>query len=266
MAMKTRHDVYQYDTGINSELLVPTSRMLTSITGMHIQRNKAIVGRNAFAHEAGIHQDGMLKERSTYEIMRPEDVGFTKTDLVLGKHSGRAALSDRAKALGYRITGEQLQSVFEEFKKLADKKKEIYDGDIVALIQHEMHGMSESQWSLSSFHVESSSNGNPSVTLTLRQGDDEFTETLSDGDGPIDAAFLATEKITGIRLSCRDFQVRSATLGHDALGKVTVEVENEGQLFRGHGTSTDSVEATILAILDVVNRIVSKRVWESESK
>ncbi|HIA61459.1 MAG TPA: 2-isopropylmalate synthase, partial [Planctomycetaceae bacterium] len=140
MAMNTREDIYRCQTGINTTRLVPASRLLSSITGMNVQRNKAIVGRNAFAHEAGIHQDGMLKERTTYEIMRPEDVGFTKTDLILGKHSGRAALGDRARELGYHLSGEQLQRVFSEFKKLADKKKEIYDGDIHALIQQEILG------------------------------------------------------------------------------------------------------------------------------
>jgi 2-isopropylmalate synthase len=140
MAMRVRGDHYPCDTQVVSKRLVPTSRLVSAITGMQVQRNKAIVGRNAFAHEAGIHQDGMLKERSTYEIMRPEDVGFEKTDLVLGKHSGRAALADRARELGYRLTGEQLQMVFEEFKKLADKKKNVYDGDIRALINNELRG------------------------------------------------------------------------------------------------------------------------------
>src|SRR3954453_6104556 len=134
MAMRTRSDYYKTTTAIRTTRLVPTSRLLSNITGVQVQRNKAIVGRNAFAHEAGIHQDGMLKERTTYEIMHPADVGFAKTDLVLGKHSGRAALADRAKALGYNLTNEQLQTVFEAFKRLADKKKEVYDGDISALI------------------------------------------------------------------------------------------------------------------------------------
>lgn len=138
MAMRTRSDFYSTSTGIKSERLVPTSRLVSKITGMDVQRNKAIVGRNAFAHEAGIHQDGMLKDRSTYEIMRPEDVGFSKTDLVLGKHSGRAALADRARELGYRLTGEQLQVLFEQFKILADKKKNIFDGDVAALIQQQI--------------------------------------------------------------------------------------------------------------------------------
>jgi 2-isopropylmalate synthase len=224
---------------------------------MRVQRNKAIVGRNAFAHEAGIHQDGMLKDRTTYEIMRPEDVGFTKTDLVLGKHSGRAALADRARQLGYRLTGEQLQIVFDEFKTLADKKKEIYDGDIVALIDKQLREVVDEEWSLVSFEVTSGSNREPNVKLTLRHGERELTEELSDGDGPIDAAFLATEKLTGLKLRCKDYQVRSATLGHDALGEVTLEVEHNGKTFRGRGVSTDTVEATVMAILNAVNRIAS---------
>src|SRR5580704_17657957 len=138
MALRTRQDYFQAATQINTRRLVPTSRLVSNITGMQVQRNKAIVGRNAFAHEAGIHQDGMLKERTTYEIMRPEDVGLSKTDLVLGKHSGRAALADRAKALGYQLSNEQLQTVFEQFKDLADKKKEVYDADLVAIIDEQM--------------------------------------------------------------------------------------------------------------------------------
>jgi 2-isopropylmalate synthase len=138
MAMRTRNDYYKCDTRINTQRLVPTSRLVSEITGLQVQRNKAIVGRNAFAHEAGIHQDGMLKERTTYEIMRPEDVGLDRTDLVLGKHSGRAALEDRAKRLGYSLTREQLCSVFDEFKQLADKKKELGDADIAILIEHQI--------------------------------------------------------------------------------------------------------------------------------
>ena len=257
MALRTRQDFYHCETRVNTPRLVPTSRLLTSITGMQVQRNKAIVGRNAFAHEAGIHQDGMLKERSTYEIMRPEDVGFSKTDLVLGKHSGRAALADRAKALGYSLNGEQLQAVFEAFKRLADKKKEVYDGDIIALIEQQMHGAVEHEdWKLVSFELSCSTGGKPKVKLTLARGTQEpKTVEMSEGDGPIDCAFLATERITGIKLKTVDYQVRSATLGHDAQGEVTLEVQHEGQTFRGRGASTDTVEATIMAILSAVNRI-----------
>jgi 2-isopropylmalate synthase len=255
MAMKVRSDFYHCDTKIDTKRLVPASRLLTSVTGLQVQRNKAIVGRNAFAHEAGIHQDGMLKEPSTYEIMRPEDVGWTKTDLVLGKHSGRAALADRAKTLGFRLSAEQLQSVFEEFKKLADKKKDVYDGDIVALIEAQFHGATREEWSLVNFEVTSGTGRKPRVSLTLRCGEQTVTEDLTDGDGPIDAAFLATEKITGIKLKCRDYQVRSATLGHDSLAEVTLEVEHRGQAIRGRGVSTDTVEATVKAILNAANRI-----------
>jgi 2-isopropylmalate synthase len=255
MAIRTRNDFYQCETRIKAPRLVPTSRLVSSITGLQVQRNKAIVGRNAFAHEAGIHQDGMLKERTTYEIMRPEDVGFVKTDLVLGKHSGRAALADRAKSLGYRLTGEQLQSVFKEFKRLADKKKEIYDGDIRALIDKQLRDIPDEEWSLVDFEVTSGTSRVPTVKLTLRRSGADYAEQLSDGDGPIDAAFLATEKITGMKLRCKDYQVRSATLGHDAQGEVTLEVEHGSGTVRGRGVSTDTVEATVMAILDAVNRI-----------
>jgi 2-isopropylmalate synthase len=256
MAMKTRADFYHCQTRIVTPRLVPTSRLVSSITGMHVQRNKAIVGRNAFAHEAGIHQDGMLKERRTYEIMQPEDVGFQRTDLVLGKHSGRAALADRAKALGYTLSGEQLQTVFEEFKRLADRKKDIYDGDIIALIEQQIHGApAEAEWQLVAWEVTSGSGKKPRAKLTLRHGSDEHTAEVSDGDGPIDAAFLATEKITGIKLKCIDYQVKSASLGHDALGEVNLSVEYGRQAFRGRGVSTDTVEATVQAILIAVNRI-----------
>jgi 2-isopropylmalate synthase len=257
MAMKVRNDCFHCDTGIVTERLVPTSRLVSSISGLQVQRNKAIVGRNAFAHEAGIHQDGMLKEPRTYEIMRPEDVGFTKTDLVLGKHSGRAALGDRAKTLGYRLSQEQLQAVFDDFKKLADKKKEIYDGDIAALIEQQLHGGTGEAWSLVSFEVTSGTGRKPHVSLTLKRGNEDVTQELSDGDGPIDAAFLAAEKITGIKLRCKDYQVRSATLGHDSLAEVTLEVEHHGASVRGRGVSTDTVEATIKALLNAVNRVAT---------
>ncbi|TWU64958.1 MULTISPECIES: 2-isopropylmalate synthase [Crateriforma] len=259
MAMKTRGDFYQCETGIDSKRLLPTSRLVSKVTGQAIPRNKAIVGRNAFAHESGIHQDGMLKERSTYEIMSPEEVGFTKTDLVLGKHSGRAALADRAKTLGLTLTGEQLQQVFERFKDLADKKKEIYDGDIIALVQQQISGNVPEEWSLVDYEVTSSRNKTPKVSVTLRKGGEEHTAQAEQGDGPIDAAFWAVEKITGVQLICKDFQVRSATLGRDAIGEVNLEVEYKGQSYRGIGVSTDSVESTILAMLNALNRIGDSR-------
>jgi 2-isopropylmalate synthase len=257
MAMRTRSDVYDYETSINSKRLVPTSRLVSSITGLEVQRNKAVVGRNAFAHEAGIHQDGMLKERTTYEIMRPEDVGFANTDLVLGKHSGRAALADRAKQLGFTLTGEQLQSVFEDFKKLADRKKEIFDGDIAALIEHEILGISEEEWSLVSFKVDLNYQMPPKIVLTLEKGGQETTVEQSEGAGPVDAAFLAVKQITGVEMSCKEFHVRSTSLGYDAPGEITLEAEHAGQIYRGRAISTDCVEASIKAVLNAANRILA---------
>lgn len=260
MAMRTRADYFHCHTNIHTERLVPTSRLVSKTTGINVQRNKAIVGRNAFAHESGIHQDGMLKERSTYEIMSPEDVGFSKTDLVLGKHSGRAALADRARTLGFQLTGEQLQVVFERFKLLADKKKEIYDGDIVALVQQQISGSMEEDWTLVDFESTTSRTGMPRVRLALRHSGNVSSVVVEQGDGPIDAAFWAVEKLTGIEVVCKDYRVRSATLGRDAIGEVDVEVEHEGRTYRGVGSSTNTVEATILAMLNAVNRIcVDKR-------
>jgi 2-isopropylmalate synthase len=257
MAMRTRNDYHRCRTNIDTTKLVPVSRLVSKVTGIQVQRNKAIVGQNAFAHESGIHQDGMLKERSTYEIMIPEDVGLAKTDLVLGKHSGRAALADRAKQLGWTLNSEQLNSVFEQFKLLADKKKEIYDGDILALVQQQISNVDHSAWEFVSYSMTSGSNQTPQVTVTLRSRGEDKTETVMQGDGPIDAAFYAVEKITGIAVVCKDFRVRSATLGRDAIGEVNVEVEYQGKSYRGVGVSTDSVESTIRAMLNAINRILS---------
>jgi len=256
MALRTRHDYYHAHTRIVTQRLVPTSRLVAGITGMLVQRNKAIVGQNAFAHEAGIHQDGILKERTTYEIMRPEDVGFAKTDLVLGKHSGRAALADRARALGYRLTGEQLNTVFEELKLLADKKKNVYDADIAALIEQEIYTLAE-RWSLDSYDVSTGTGKTPQVSLRLRRGKETFETEMAGGDGPIDAVFLAIEKLTGVAVVCKDFRVHSVTVGKDAQGEVMVEVEHNGRLYRGRGVSTDSVEASARAFLKAINRIAA---------
>jgi 2-isopropylmalate synthase len=256
MAMRTRQDYYHCATGIVTQRLVPTSRLVSNITGIQVQRNKAIVGRNAFAHEAGIHQDGMLKERSTYEIMRPEDVGLAQTDLVLGKHSGRAALGDRVKALGYTLSAEQLQTLFVQFKALADKKKEVYDADIAALIDEEIRETDE-MWSISGYSLSAATGSVPKVVLSLKRGEEETTREVCTGDGPFDALFLAIEQITGIAVVCKDFRVHSVTVGKDAQAEVTVEVEHRGQIHRGRGVSTDSIEASAKAFLNAINRIAA---------
>ena len=259
MALRTRGDYYGVDTRVVTQRLVPTSRLVANITGIQVPRNKAIVGRNAFAHEAGIHQDGMLKERRTYEIMRPEDVGLERTDLVLGKHSGRAALADRAVALGYKLTPEQLQTVFERFKELADRKKEIYDGDIAALCEQQFAALPE-QFAFDGYTLSCASGSTPTVELRVLAGGVPRSVTVTAGDGPIDGIFLAIEKLTGIQTACRDFRVQAVTVGKDAQAEVTVELQAidpaaGGQVQRGRGVSTDSLEASAKAFLAAINRV-----------
>jgi 2-isopropylmalate synthase len=254
MALRTRADHYGCTTRIDTRRLVPTSRLVATITGIRVPRNKAIVGRNAFAHESGIHQDGMLKERSTYEIMRPEDVGLEKTDLVLGKHSGRAALADRAKALGYELDAEQLKAVFEQFKILADRKKEIYDGDIAALCEQRLSALPE-QYVYEGYTLSCEAGRQPTVTLRVMHAGQPESVTITAGDGPVDAIFLAIEKLTGVTTVCRDFRVQAVTVGKDAQGEVTVELEHAGQVQRGRAVSTDSLEASAKAFLAAVNRL-----------
>jgi 2-isopropylmalate synthase len=256
MSLRTRHDFFKADTRINTRRLVPTSRLIAGITGIQVQRNKAIVGQNAFAHEAGIHQDGMLKERTTYEIMHPEDVGFTTSDLVLGKHSGRAALADRIKDMGIELRSEQLEKVFEAFKLLADRKKDIYEADIAALCNEQIHTVGE-MWTLESYEVTSGTGRVPEVSLRLRRGNEKFDAKVACGDGPIDAVFLAIEQITGISVVCKDFTVHSVTVGKDAQGEVMVQVEHNGRPYRGRAVSTDSVEASAKAFLNAINRVAA---------
>ena len=258
MTLRTRGDHYHADTNVVSQRLVPTSRLVSNITGLHVQRNKAIVGRNAFAHEAGIHQDGMLKEATTYEIIRPQDVGFSHTDLVLGKHSGRAALADRAKKLGYSLDGTQLKEVFDSFKRLADKKKEIYDSDIAALIEQQNRVVTQ-RWTIDSYEMHTKSGESPKVRLTLRHGDQTQTREQSCGDGPVDAIFLTIEEITGYSVRCVDFAVHSVSVGKDAQGEVNVQIEYKDQRYRGRGISTDSIEASAIAFLEAINRIDATR-------
>ncbi len=256
MALRTRNDYYHAHTNVNTRRLVPTSRLVANVTGIHVQRNKAIVGQNAFAHEAGIHQDGMLKERTTYEIMRPEDVGVATTELVLGKHSGRAALSARIKALGYSLADEQINKLFEMFKVLADKKKEIYDADITALIEHEMRQAPE-LWSFQSYNVASGTGKIPAVHLCLLHGSGTSATEVVGGDGPVDAVFLAIEQLTGISAVCKDFAVHSVSVGKDAQAEVLVQLQHGGRIFRGRGVSTDSLEASAKAFLNAVNKIAA---------
>jgi 2-isopropylmalate synthase len=260
MALKTRFDYYGLTTGIKTERLYPVSRMVSTITGMSVQRNKAIVGRNAFAHEAGIHQDGMLKERSTYEIMRPEEVGVPKTDLVLGKHSGRHALKDRVRELGFTLSDAQMETLFDDFKALADKKKEIYDEDLVVLIEKHIQDV-PAHWSLVSLHTTAGTSVIPTATIRIRRPDGEVVQDAATGDGPVDAIFKAVERVTGVSANLREFAVRGVTAGKDAQGEVSLEleVESDDRTFRGRAASTDIIEASAEAYLNAVNAIATRR-------
>lgn len=261
MALRTRKDYFQVATNINSKRLYAASRLVSHVTGIQVQRNKAIVGQNAFAHEAGIHQDGMLKERTTYEIMNPEDVGISKTDLVLGKHSGRHALRDRVIDLGYHLTDEQLQKVFEGFKVLADRKKVIYNADIEALAEAQIH-TGPALWTLEAFTCNAGSGTLPSAAVCLWHKEGSIHRDASLGDGPIDAVFKAMERITGIEVVLRDFRIRSVTVGEDALGEAQVEAEYNGRVLSGRAVSTDIIEASALAFLQVINRIALRMAAE----
>lgn len=256
MALKTRSDYYACETGIKTTKLTTTSRLVSNTTGMRIQRNKAIVGQNAFAHEAGIHQHGVLQERSTYEIMRAEDVGFIGTNLVLGKHSGRHAFRDRIVALGFNLDDETFQQVFEDFIQLADKKKEVYDTDIIALIENRQHHYVET-WKLVRFHTSAGTGTIPTATLELEHTDGTRKSDAATGDGPIDAVFVAMERIMGFTVKLQEFDVNSVSKGKDALGEVKVQIEHGNKTHHGYGVSTDVIEASAMAYLQAMNKAIA---------
>src|SRR5262247_616582 len=254
MALRTRKDFFGIDTQIRSEEIFRASRLLSHITGVHVQPNKAIVGENAFAHEAGIHQDGVLKEKLTYEIMKPEDIGRSSNKLVLGKHSGRHALAARLKDLGFELEGADLDRAFRKFKDLADRKKEVYDEDLLAIVTDEATKIPE-MFELDYLHVISGTGVIPSATVRLRKESQLFQDS-GVGDGPVDAALAAIDAITGLKGRLQDYAIRAATSGKDALGEVSVKVDFDGTVVSGKGASTDVIEASARAYLNAINRLV----------
>lgn len=256
MAVTTRGDYFGCSTNVNTNKLFPTSRLVSSITGMKVQRNKAIVGQNAFAHEAGIHQHGMLQERTTYEIMRPEDVGFVGTNLVLGKHSGRHAFRDRVGHLGYTLEDDVFQAVFEDFIGLADKKKEIYDSDIVSLIDNRIVEGSD-RWQLVSLHTSAGTDTIPTATIELQRDEEAIRRDAATGDGPVDAVFRTLERIIGVDAKLEEYEVRSVSKGKDAQGEVLVEIVVNGRHYHGKGVSTDIIEASARSYLKALNKVTA---------
>lgn len=257
MALKTRQDYFQCFTNIVPVEIGRTSRLVSKYTGFVIPPNKAIVGGNAFRHESGIHQDGVLKEPTTYEIIKPEDVGFVGVGLVLGKHSGRAALKDRLKQLGIELTEEEMKRAFDRFKDLCDKKKEVFDEDLMAIAQDEVHEMQD-KWSLEGLKVVSGMNIAPEVTVTLSSKEGIVQKTRS-GDGPVDACYLAIDEITGMKGELSQYSIQSVTQGKDAQGEVRVFVQFGDQKVMGAGTSTDVIEASVRAYLNAINKVCSLR-------
>lgn len=263
MAIRTRSEPLNVNTNINTEEIYRSSKMLVSLTGMHIQRNKAIVGDNAFAHEAGIHQDGMLKNPLTYEIMTPASVGIKHSTLVLGKHSGRHALKQRYEELGYTLSQEELEKAYSLFTKLADEKKQVFDDDLVAILQDEMSDVEET-YRIEALQVTSGLNIVPTATVGLRKGT-QFLQDSSTGDGPVDAAYRAIERITNIKADLLDYSIKSIAWGQDAIGEVFVKIAIDGYVFNGRSASTDVITGSVKAYVNAINHAIAARFRKQQS-
>ncbi len=258
MALKTRHDFYHCSTRIVTKELIATSRLVSTLTGLRVQRNKAIVGENAFAHQSGVHQDGVLKERTTYEIMKPEDVGLHKTKIVLGKLSGRHAFKDRIRELGYEVSDDEFERTFEEFKRVADKKKEIFDEDIEAIIGVEKTDVPH-VFQLESLSISCGPQVIPTARVQLKLQDNRIVEAHANGDGPIDAIFKAIDMLTSITGKLLNYNIHAVTGGKDAMGEVYVDIDVGGKTIRGRAVSTDIIEASAKAYLNAINKVVVKK-------
>jgi len=258
MALDTRKDLFNVEMGVDTPQLYPTSRMVSRITGMAVQANKAVVGENAFRHASGIHQDGVLKNRATYEVMQPERVGVPSNRLVLGKLSGRAGLQSRLEALGYRLGREDLNKVFESFKVLADKKREVSDRDLEILMDEEHRAATEPiSYHLDHIHFAGSDDDVATATVRLIGPDGQKFTDASVGNGPVDAVCKAIDRVIGSRVKLVDFNVQAATEGLDSIGTVVVRVEKNDQIYTGRGASTDIIVASAKAYLSAVNRALA---------
>jgi len=254
MAIKTRKDYFQADTRIDTTQIMRSSNLLTRITGIRVQPNKAIVGANAFSHESGIHQHGVLKNKETYEIMTPKSIGLETNKLVLGKHSGRYAFNDKLEQLGYKLTKDELDEAFIKFKELADKKKDVFDKDIFALVSRQKIDVPRT-YELDKYVINTGNVITPTATVSIKKGNC-ITEEVATGEGPIYASFKAIGKIIGKDYELDDFSINSITEGEDALGDVVVRLSDNGKSFVGRGLSTDIIEASIIAYINAVNKMI----------
>jgi 2-isopropylmalate synthase len=265
MTIKTRHEKLGLKTNVDTEEIFKSSKLLSNLTGMLVQRNKAIVGANAFAHEAGIHQDGILKSPITYEIMTPQSVGIKHSTLILGKHSGRHALKQRYTELGYKLTNEELQRAYDLFCAIADQKKEIFDEDLEAILESGVSS-TEEVYHLTNLQITSGTNLRPTATVELRQNNQTFIDSAT-GDGPVDAAYKGIERITGVIGKLTEYSIKSVSLGHDAIGEVFVRVDFNGLLYNGRAASTDIITGSVNAYLEALNRaLASKKRKEEQLK
>ncbi|SMX44904.1 2-isopropylmalate synthase [Octadecabacter ascidiaceicola] len=256
MAMKVRKDVMPFRTGVDTTKIMNISRRVATVSGFNVQFNKAIVGKNAFAHESGIHQDGMLKNRETFEVMRPEDVGLSGTSLPLGKHSGRAALRDKLEKLGYEMGDNELKDVFVRFKDLADRKKEVFDDDLIALIRQ--NDTEDDRLKLKDLTVICGMNGPQKATMVLEVDGEDHT-TQATGDGPVDATFNAVKALFDHTARLQLYQVHAVTEGTDAQATVSVRMEEDGRIATGQSADTDTVVASAKAYINALNRLIVKR-------
>jgi 2-isopropylmalate synthase len=265
MALNVRKDLFDVETNVNTREIYRASKLLTSITGVGVQPNKAVVGKNAFAHEAGIHQDGVLKNRITYEIMTPESVGYPSNALVLGKHSGRHAFIKRLEALGFTLDAEQTETAFNKFKVLADKKKEVFDEDLEMLVEQQLNE-SVKHFSVGTVTFASGNAGIPTATVELKNEQGEVMVDASIGDGPVDACLKAIERTTGIVGRLKSYKINALTAGKDAQGEVvlTVEFEKCGYDVTGRGSNTDVVVASAEAYVYAMNRYLSRKDHKKE--
>lgn len=258
MNLKTRRDFYDADTNIDTKQIMNSSKLLVMFTGVKVQPNKAVTGENAFAHEAGIHQHGMLKNRETYEIMTPESIGLTENKMILGKHSGRHALEEKLKQLGYTVAPAALDGIFEKFKELADAKKVVNDKDIEALVKNSVVQIPK-VYKLDKYVLNSSNVLSSTCNIGLLKNGEEELQGYASGSGPIEAAFNAINNASGLELTLNDYSIEAVTGGTDAQGAVGVRISYDGEIYKGYGVDVNIIEASILAYINAINNMIYER-------
>ena len=264
MALKTRKDLFDVTIGIHTKEIAKASRLVSSLTGVLVPPNKAIVGANAFAHSSGIHQDGILKYRQTYEIMNPKDVGIEESTLLLTSRSGRHALENRLRHLGYKLNKKHLNEMFVRFKALADKKRYVFDDDLLSLAEEEATEMQE-EYVLDYLHTSSGHGVVPTATVRIKKPNGDVIQEAACGDGPVDAATKAIDKVVGFKPKMLDYNLRALTSGKDAQGEVSIRIEEGGMIILGRGASTDIIEASAKAYLNALNKLSKAKRYRAKN-